>query len=162
MCTLPKQLNLFSLEFGLCRLVLAGLPEPHGLCEGRMSAGSFCSINHWTSKGCSIIPQCHCSTSWHWAGFCRDTSSLYLEGREVSVTTCLGTKRGLCLPLVPAGDMCIHSAIADLQAVLFTQLFCPTPVEFIFLPLNLLALPSLAHPDTNTSAKVVIFFNPSA
>lgn len=45
MCTLLKQLNLFSLEFGLCRLVPAGLPEPHGLCKGRMNAEIFCSIN---------------------------------------------------------------------------------------------------------------------
>lgn len=45
MYTLLKQLNLFSLGFGLCRLVPAGLPEPHGLCKGRMSAEIFCSIN---------------------------------------------------------------------------------------------------------------------
>lgn len=42
-CTILKQLDLFSLEFGLCRLILAGLP---GLCKGRMSAEIFCSINH--------------------------------------------------------------------------------------------------------------------
>lgn len=139
MCTLLKQLNLFSLEFGSCRLVLAGLPEPHRLCKGRMSAEIFCSINS-SEKSCSTTPQCHWSTSWHWAGFYSDTSSLYKEGREDSVTTCLGTKWELFLLLMPAEDMCIHSAIADLGAALFTWFFCPTPVEPIFLFLDSLAL----------------------
>lgn len=162
MCTLLKQLDLLSLEFGLCRLILAGLPEPHRLCEGRMSAGDV--LQHQslqTSKHCSTIPQCHRRTSWHWAGFYGDTSSLYLEGREVSVITCLGIKQGLFLLLLPAEGMCIHSAVAHLQAVVSTQFFCPTPVGLIFLLLNLLVLSSLAHPDTNTWAKEVLF-NPSA
>lgn len=150
MCTLLKQLNLFSLEFGLCRLVLAGLPEPHRLCQGRKSAEIFCSINP-SEPAKAAAPHLSATEALPGTGLgFTVTPPACTRKAEDSVTTRLGTKQELFLPLMPAEDMCIHSAIADLWAALFTQFFCPTPVEPIFLFLNSLTLSGLAQPHTNT------------
>lgn len=162
MYTLLKQLNLFSLGFGLCWLVPAGLPEPHGSVRGGWVQRYFAAsipqnqqkLQHHTPVLLKPFLALGWVLQWHLQLVLRRQRSIcyYMSGNKVRAVSALDASWR---------HVCSFSNSRFVSSPFYPVLLSNTLEELIFFFLNLLALASLAQPDTNNPGKVVLF-NPPA